>query len=699
MTKVLVSGSGGFVAHHFLEHLLATTNFEVVCTDSFRHKGKTDRIAEVLENQPNWTYPNSWAHRTTVITHDLTVPFSEQAIDKMGQIDYIVAFASESHVDRSITDPVPFVRNNVDVALNTLELARTIKPKSLVWISTDEVYGPITAEDPRGHAEWSRILPSNPYAGSKAAQEAIAISYWRTYGVPLQLVNCFDMQTRVMTPDGPKRHDELKLRDRVWSMDAEGHLVAERLYQLFRRPGPCKMVRINARGSSQLVTHDHRIMLQRPIGSPRRWQPVEETTAGKLLSVKGRVRVPRTADWKGSSSSVVYPYDHFTPSSTHGNRRHLPEELPSAQVAALFGWYVSEGTTNGGGSVHLCGDKPGQQEAMSLSLASIPGTIKRHEPSPNELSPSGNSGSYIELSNADLADWLRTAGRLQSERRVPAFIKGMAVEYLRGFFEAACAGDGTQYANGGVYYTSSEALAWDMAEIAMKLGFSARVSTRETWNPAKTVKKLSWIMRYSPQAGTVEARNVTEVSYDGDVWCLSVPSGRVFIERDGIVSLSGQCMNMFGERQDPEKFIPSTIAKVNRGETVTIHGTEDHIGSRYYLHARNLADGVLSLLMRKPATLFGQNSYDGEILVPDRYNIVPPDRFDNLTMAKMIAEYVGKPLRYELVDFHSTRPGHDPHYGLDGSKLRNLGWQMPVPFEESLERTVKWSLEHPEWLL
>src|SRR5262249_4092532 len=95
--------------------------------------------------------------------------------------------------DRSITDPVPFVRNNVDVVLNTLELTRVVNPRSLILVSTDEVYGPVDAADHTGHPEWDVILPSNPYSASKAAQEAIAISYWRTYGIPLQIVNCMNM--------------------------------------------------------------------------------------------------------------------------------------------------------------------------------------------------------------------------------------------------------------------------------------------------------------------------------------------------------------------------------------------------------------------------------------------------------------------------------------------------------------------------
>jgi dTDP-glucose 4,6-dehydratase len=137
-----------------------------------------------------------------------------------------------------------------------------------------------------------------------------------------------------------------------------------------------------------------------------------------------------------------------------------------------------------------------------------------------------------------------------------------------------------------------------------------------------------------------------------------------------------------------------------------IHGTRDHIGTRHYLHARNLADGIVFLLKR-PVTMFYSHSSDyvdqhGFCVGgtrPDRYNIATPDRIDNLTLARTIANYAGKPLDYELVDFHSTRPGHDPHYGLDPQLMEELGWTPPVPLETSLKKTVEWTLRHPEWLL
>ena len=145
-------------------------------------------------------------------------------------------------------------------------------------------------------------------------------------------------------------------------------------------------------------------------------------------------------------------------------------------------------------------------------------------------------------------------------------------------------------------------------------------------------------------------------------------------------------MNAFGERQHVEKFIPLCIKKVLNNEKVFIHSypNKKKSGSRFYIHSRNIANAVLFLI---------KNGDVGE-----KYNISGEREVSNLEMAQLIAKYVGKELKYEMVDFHSDRPGHDLRYGLDGSKLFNIGFKLPVNFEQSLEKTVKWTLENQKWL-
>jgi len=335
--RVLITGIGGAIGVHMLAHTMHNTDWEVVGIDSFRHKGTTDRIAEIVKDHPDWP------PRISIFTHDLNAPMTDALKKQIGQIDYIINLASDSHVDRSIDDPVRFIQNNTNLVLYMLEYAREIKPEVFIQFSTDEVYG-CAEKGTLGHPEWAAIQPSNPYSASKAAQEAIAYSYWRTYDVPVIITNT---------------------------------------------------------------------------------------------------------------------------------------------------------------------------------------------------------------------------------------------------------------------------------------------------------------------------------------------------------------MNNFAPMQDPEKFPAMVQRNVALNRLVPIHATADGtVGSRFYIHSRNTADAVLFILRNtKP-----KHHSAGEIDQPDRYNIVGEKEYNNLEFAKLIAQLMGKELRYELQDFHSTRPGHDLRYGLDGSKLAKLGWKPPVGIVASLKATIDWQTNNQRWL-
>lgn len=325
--RCVLSGAGGFIGSHMLEHFLINTDWQILCLDSFAHKGIPERILDSKYYQAN-------KERVDIFTHDLNAPISKVLIDRLGKIDYIVNLASISHVDTSIQTPVPVIRNNIEIILNMLELARETKPEKFIQFSTDEVYGPMLNNRP--HPEWDPIIPSNPYSASKASQEAIAISYWRTYSVPVIITNT---------------------------------------------------------------------------------------------------------------------------------------------------------------------------------------------------------------------------------------------------------------------------------------------------------------------------------------------------------------MNVFGEKQDGEKYLPKIVKTVLDGGKLTVHAQNGVAGSRFYLHARNAADAIMFLLKEVKPAMFPESNE------PDRFNVVNGNEIDNLELAKIVAGMMGKELKYEFIDVHSVRPGHDPKYGLDGSKLASLGYKYPMSFEDSLQSTINWMSE------
>ena len=154
-------------------------------------------------------------------------------------------------------------------------------------------------------------------------------------------------------------------------------------------------------------------------------------------------------------------------------------------------------------------------------------------------------------------------------------------------------------------------------------------------------------------------------------------------------------MNIIGERQHPEKYIPMIINKVLAGETVTIHANSDKTkaGSRFYIHARNVADGYLHLINK-----IESKEVDIDGIIGQDFHITGEQEVDNLELAQMIAKILGKELKYEMVDFHSSRPGHDLRYALDGGKMKKWGWEPPKTFKESLKKTIEWFIDNRNWL-
>jgi dTDP-glucose 4,6-dehydratase len=145
-------------------------------------------------------------------------------------------------------------------------------------------------------------------------------------------------------------------------------------------------------------------------------------------------------------------------------------------------------------------------------------------------------------------------------------------------------------------------------------------------------------------------------------------------------------MNLFGERQHSEKLVAKSIISIKNNQIIKIHakldlnGNVEYVGQRHWLHARNAANATLFLL---------NNGIPG-----DHYNIVGDIELYNDEMVKKIGHIMKKNPRIEYIDFSKARPGHDRRYGLDGSKLKHMGWSQPMSFDESLKKTVFWTLEN-----
>lgn len=189
---LFLTGASGFVGSAALRHVLECTNWRVIAPVTMRHMGDQSRIMP---------FKAQYGDRLRVVPCDLSIPFTADLFgDDLWRVDYVWNIASESHVDRSLSDPASFIQNNVALMTNVLEFVREVQPRVFLHMSTDEVFGPLYDSHPP-HKEWEPHKPSNPYSASKSAQEAIAYSYWRSFGIPLLITNTMNLI-------GPAQHPE-----------------------------------------------------------------------------------------------------------------------------------------------------------------------------------------------------------------------------------------------------------------------------------------------------------------------------------------------------------------------------------------------------------------------------------------------------------------------------------------------------------
>ncbi len=187
MHKVLVTGGAGFIGSNFVRHLLEVhSEVRVVNLDALTYAGSLENLRDLPHSE-----------RYTFVQGDICDRAHNEKLLDEHEIDTIVHFAAESHVDRSIDGPGAFMETNIRGTFELLEAARSrwlqeagaARGKRFHHVSTDEVYGSLEPAEPAFHEERA-YSPNSPYSASKAASDHIVRAYGHTYGLPFTMSNC-----------------------------------------------------------------------------------------------------------------------------------------------------------------------------------------------------------------------------------------------------------------------------------------------------------------------------------------------------------------------------------------------------------------------------------------------------------------------------------------------------------------------------
>lgn len=175
--KLLVTGGAGFIGSCFVRYILNKyPEYKIVNLDALTYAGNLENLDDVKDN------PNHLFVRGNICNNELVSMLMAE------DIDTVINFAAESHVDRSITGPEIFVETNIRGTLNLLQCAKHFNVQRFLQVSTDEVYG--TLGKTGYFTEETPLAPNSPYSASKAGADLLVRSYYETYGMPVLITRC-----------------------------------------------------------------------------------------------------------------------------------------------------------------------------------------------------------------------------------------------------------------------------------------------------------------------------------------------------------------------------------------------------------------------------------------------------------------------------------------------------------------------------
>ncbi|MEK4424525.1 dTDP-glucose 4,6-dehydratase [Solibacillus sp. FSL K6-1523] len=178
--KILVTGGAGFIGGNFVQFMdRKYPEYDLYNLDALTYAGDLTKH-HMIEMKDNYHFI-----KANIVDYDVVLSLFEKE-----QFDYVVHFAAESHVDRSITDPGIFVQTNVLGTQVLLEAARRVELTKFVHISTDEVYGELDFDPTTFFSEETPLQPNSPYSASKASSDLLVRAYHETYGLPVNITRC-----------------------------------------------------------------------------------------------------------------------------------------------------------------------------------------------------------------------------------------------------------------------------------------------------------------------------------------------------------------------------------------------------------------------------------------------------------------------------------------------------------------------------
>jgi dTDP-glucose 4,6-dehydratase len=674
--KILVTGGLGFIGSNFIRYLLKKyQDYYIINLDAQTYAGNINNTLDFKDNK-----------RYEFIKGDIRKKEDVEKVVK--DVDRIVNFAAETHVDRSIIEAGSFVLTDVFGAYNLLEACRKFDIERFLHVS------------------------------------------------------CYDEATRALTTEGFKTYDQIKEGDLVFSLNPKTQEIEIKpVEKVIVQHYKGKMLHFKNKRVDLLVTPNHNMFI---LNTKKRLivESAEEVAKRSLFFTPD-------AYWKGKNEDFflvkghglvrtndlmyilgIFIGDGFTAYQEKEvvTKTGLPrkEFLKQARDKKTGRFKKIEKQSNYKTKAHnyrIFLDIPENDKCRKLVEKTLLNLgIKYH-------SQKGKAGEHIYFTSKAFIEFFDLCGKGVHNKHIPPWVLNYSSEHLKYLLQGLLDSDG----HGKVLQTTSEKLVRDVCELCFKLGFRPAIKKvyKESFIEGRKIGGYSYVISIGKGFKQITRSNVQVLEYNGIVWCLKVKDNKNFVvERNGKLDFCGntdevyghilkgsfreedklsprnpyasskagadllckayfetyglpvlitRSTNNYGPFQHPEKFIAKTIIYALLNKKIPVYGKGENV--RDWIFVEDNCEAINLVLER---------GKEGEI-----YNIAGKQEMKNIEVVKTILKLMGK--SGDLIEFVKDRPGHDLRYSLDISKIQKLGWRPKTNFQEGIKKTIEWYKSNEWW--
>ncbi|MDP2924247.1 MAG: GDP-mannose 4,6-dehydratase [Candidatus Omnitrophota bacterium] len=676
--KLLVTGGCGFIGSNFIRYILQMyPEYKVINLDALNYAGNLENLSDIAKNK-NYKFIKGDIRNFSLVKKLIK------------GIDYVVNFAAQTHVDRSIKEAKDFIETNINGVFTLLETAKDSDIKKIIHIS------------------------------------------------------CYDEETRALTTEGLKTYKELKRGDYVFSLNPKTkEIEIKPIEKVIIQPYKGEMVRFKNKRIDLLVTPNHNMFIINTNKSRMLVETAEECSKRCFFYTPKGYWVGKDEEWFGieghgkvRTEDLMYilgifigdgfiAYQEKEVETKSGlSRKEFLEKSRDKDTGQFRKIEKHSDCKSLCHSYRIFFDIPVNDKCRKK----VEETLFRLKVKYN--CHAGKAGTHLYFTSQAFMKFFEQCGRGARNKHIPRWALDYSPKYLRHLLQGLMDSDGH---NDKIYHTVSEKLTYDIAELCIKVGLQPSIHKKHS-KSFLNGRKIEGDSHYVFVANTIKSisrHKIKKFKYEGDIWCLKVKDNKNFlVERNGRFDFCGntdevygsilegsfietdplfpsspysaskaaadvlcnayaltyripviitRSSNNFGSYQYPEKVIPLFITNVLERKKVPLYG--DGLNVRDWLYVLDNVRAI-DFLLRKGDV--------GQI-----YNISSNNEINNIELTRIILKKFD--LDENWIKYVKDRPAHDRRYSLDSSRLRSLGWKPIYDFSSSLDATIDWYKNNTKW--